>query len=189
MDALRPHTQLLWQGSRRRTSGGSCAISGPGGSPSPPHRAVGRGADAAGRGGASADRERPARADRAGSDGLRAIWRPRARSLAAAQVQRVINCSGPETDPERIEDPLVGQLIGAGLARPDPYRLGLHATTQGALIDRDGRPSRRLFGVGPIVRGRFGRSSRCPRSGPRRSRLRSPRWRQPAGAQASLAVA
>ena len=69
------------------------------------------------------------------------------------RVQRIINCSGPETDYERVGDPLVAQLIEAGLARPDPYRLGLHATDQGALIGRDGRPSRRLFGAGPIVRG------------------------------------
>jgi uncharacterized NAD(P)/FAD-binding protein YdhS len=90
----------------------------------------------------------------AASDGLRAFWRARgADAVQQLQVQRIINCSGPETDYERIEDPLVGQLIAAGLVRPDPYRLGLHATTRGALIGRDGWPSRRLFGVGPIARG------------------------------------
>jgi uncharacterized NAD(P)/FAD-binding protein YdhS len=87
-------------------------------------------------------------------DGLSALWRARGASVVQQlQVQRIINCSGPETDFERITDPLVGQLIGSGLARPDPYRLGLHATKQGTLIGRDGRPSRRLFGVGPIARG------------------------------------
>jgi uncharacterized NAD(P)/FAD-binding protein YdhS len=85
---------------------------------------------------------------------LLATWRPRgAAGSQQLQVQRVINCSGPATDYERVGDPLVAQLIEAGLARPDPYRLGLHATDQGSLIGRDGQPSPRLFGAGPIVRG------------------------------------
>jgi uncharacterized NAD(P)/FAD-binding protein YdhS len=89
-------------------------------------------------------------------EGLRAVLRPR--GAAAAQqlvVQRIINCSGPETDCYRLADPLIGQLLESGLACPDPYRLGLKATGQGALIGHDGMPSARLFGVGPIVRGAF----------------------------------
>ena len=87
-------------------------------------------------------------------DGLLATWRPRgADTSRQLRAQRIINCSGPETDYERVGDSLVAQLVEAGLARPDPYRLGLHATDQGALIGGDGRPSRRLFGAGPIVRG------------------------------------
>jgi uncharacterized NAD(P)/FAD-binding protein YdhS len=86
--------------------------------------------------------------------GLLATWRPRGvADPQRLQVQRVINCSGPETDCERVADSLVAQLLETGLARPDPHRLGLHATAQGSLIGRDGEPSRRLFGAGPIVRG------------------------------------
>jgi uncharacterized NAD(P)/FAD-binding protein YdhS len=89
-------------------------------------------------------------------DGLVATWRPRGSDQPRQlQVQRIINCSGPKTDCERIDDLLVAQLIGEGLAQPDPYRLGLHASAQGALIGRDGRPSGRLFGAGPIVRGKL----------------------------------
>jgi uncharacterized NAD(P)/FAD-binding protein YdhS len=69
----------------------------------------------------------------AAGDGLRAFWRARgADAVQQLQVQRIINCSGPQTDYEQVEDPLVAQLIEAGLAGPDPHRLGLHATTQGA---------------------------------------------------------
>jgi uncharacterized NAD(P)/FAD-binding protein YdhS len=95
--------------------------------------------------------------------GLTVEWRPRGRSaLREVNVQRVINCSGPQTDPGRLSDPLIGQLIGAGLARPDAYGLGMDATTQGALIDRDGRPSSQLFGIGPIVRGAYWEISSVP---------------------------
>ena len=156
MDALRPHTQLLWQelapGDKRRflrhlrswwEIHRHCM---------PPSVAAQ----------VAAARERGALQVMSGrleqieltDDGLLAIWRPRGQdAVKRLPVQRVINCSGPETDCERIGDPLVAQLIEAGLARPDPYRLGVHATRQGALIGRDGRPSRLLFGVGPIVRG------------------------------------
>jgi uncharacterized NAD(P)/FAD-binding protein YdhS len=89
-------------------------------------------------------------------DGLLASWRPRgADERQQLFAQRIINCSGPETDCDRLADPLVAQLLESGLARPDPCRLGLNATGQGALIGHDGRPSARLFGVGPIVRGAF----------------------------------
>jgi uncharacterized NAD(P)/FAD-binding protein YdhS len=95
--------------------------------------------------------------------GLTVEWRPRGRSaLREINVQRVINCSGPQTHPGRLSDPLIGQLIGAGLARPDAYGLGMDATTQGALIDRDGRPSSQLFGIGPIVRGAYWEISSVP---------------------------
>jgi uncharacterized NAD(P)/FAD-binding protein YdhS len=87
-------------------------------------------------------------------DGLLASCRPRGSAASRQlQVQRIINCSGPETDYERVGDPLVAQLIKDGLARPDLYRLGLDASAQGAVIGGDGQPSRRLFGAGPMVRG------------------------------------
>ena len=156
MDALRPHTQLLWQEL----------------APADKHRflrhlrswweihrhrmapsVAAQIAAARERGMLRVVAGRLERIETAG-DGLRAFWRARgADTVQPLQVQRIINCSGPETDYERIEDPLVAQLIGAGLVRPDPYRLGLHVTRQGTLIGRDGVPSRRLFGVGPIARG------------------------------------
>jgi uncharacterized NAD(P)/FAD-binding protein YdhS len=91
-----------------------------------------------------------------GPHGLTVSWRPRGESaLRQLVVQRVINCSGPQTDPARLSDPLIVQLRGAGLARPDAYGLGMDATGQGALVDREGKPSSRLFGIGPIVRGAY----------------------------------
>ena len=156
MDALRPHTQLLWQelapaDKRRflRHLRSWWEIHRHRMAPS----VAARIAAARGRGALRVVGGRLERIEAAG-DGLCAFWRARgADAVQQLQVQRIINCSGPETDYERIEDPLVAQLIAAGIARPDPYRLGLHATTQGALIGRDGWPSRRLFGVGPIARG------------------------------------
>jgi uncharacterized NAD(P)/FAD-binding protein YdhS len=158
VDALRPHTQLLWQElapadkrrflrhlrswweiHRHRIA---------------PSVAAQIGA-ARERGSLQILSGRLERIEPAG-DGLLAIWRPRGSDqFRQLHVQRIINCSGPKTDCERIDDRLVAQLIGEGLAHPDPYRLGLHASADGALIGRDGRPSGRLFGAGPIVRGKL----------------------------------
>jgi uncharacterized NAD(P)/FAD-binding protein YdhS len=158
MDALRPHTQLLWQelapaDKRRflRHLRSWWEIHRHRIAPSVAARIA-------------AERERGALQVMSGrleqvelaQDGLLAIWRPRgAPALQQLAVQRIINCSGPETDCDRLADPLIAQLLESGLVRPDPYRLGLKATGHGALIGHDGLPSACLFGVGPIVRGAF----------------------------------
>lgn len=88
--------------------------------------------------------------------GLVVSWRPRGADAARSMtVQRVINCAGPGTDLSRVQNPLVEQLLGDGLVRPDPYRLGLDVTPAGAVMGRDGVPSQRLFAVGPVTRGAF----------------------------------
>jgi len=70
-------------------------------------------------------------------------------------VQRVVNCSGPCCDFDRIADPLVRALLRDRLVRPDPLRLGLDVTATGALFGQDGAISRRLFAIGPVTRGAF----------------------------------
>jgi uncharacterized NAD(P)/FAD-binding protein YdhS len=50
-------------------------------------------------------------------------------------------------------DPLLRDLIGRGLARPDRHRLGLDADPAGAVLDSAGTPSVTLFTLGPPLRG------------------------------------
>lgn len=75
------------------------------------------------------------------------------RTQRTLQVDRVINCTGPETDCRRIDDPLIKNLLAHGLARPDPLFLGLDVDANGALIDSAGAPSAALFVVGPARKG------------------------------------
>ena len=89
------------------------------------------------------------------ADGLRIRWRPRGGGTGELLVQRVVDCRGPGTDYTRLAGPLTRQLLADGLARPDPCRLGLETTAQGALVGRDGAVSPVLFGVGPVTRGTF----------------------------------
>lgn len=70
-------------------------------------------------------------------------------------VNRVINCMGPQRGYESTQEPLIRALLQQGLARPDALDLGLDVAANGAVIDRNGKPARRLFAVGPMTQGTF----------------------------------
>jgi uncharacterized NAD(P)/FAD-binding protein YdhS len=65
----------------------------------------------------------------------------------------LINATGPNPDITTARDPLLRDLLGRGLARPDPLRLGIDASPGGAVLDASGRPSSTLFTLGPPLRG------------------------------------
>ncbi|MFL6846350.1 MAG: FAD/NAD(P)-binding protein [Allosphingosinicella sp.] len=64
----------------------------------------------------------------------------------------VINCTGPEGDIRRVEDPLIRSLLASGRARPDRLGLGLE-------VDEDSRvagpASPALYALGPLTKGAF----------------------------------
>ncbi len=67
---------------------------------------------------------------------------------------RVIDCRGPRNEVD-VHVPLHAQLVEDGLLRPDPLNQGFDVAVDEALIGRDGRPSDRLFVLGPPTRGRY----------------------------------
>jgi uncharacterized NAD(P)/FAD-binding protein YdhS len=100
---------------------------------------------------------------RAGAADVEVRYRPRgADALSGVRVARVINCSGPGADYDRIQEPLIRSLLAEGVARPDPLRLGLDVTGNCALLDRSGSISRRLFAVGPVTKGTFWEMTAVP---------------------------
>jgi uncharacterized NAD(P)/FAD-binding protein YdhS len=74
----------------------------------------------------------------------------------------LINATGPATDITATQDPLLRGLLDAGLATPDPLRLGLRAAVGGGLLDASGRPSRTLFTLGPTLRGQLYETTAVP---------------------------
>ena len=82
------------------------------------------------------------------------VRRGRAGHVETLRVGKVINCTGPNTDLARVRDRLVVSLREAGLVRPDELGLGLDSDEDGRLLAADGAPSRRLFLVGPLRKGR-----------------------------------
>jgi len=69
------------------------------------------------------------------------------------EVQRAINCSGPEHNFAKLRNPLIRALIAGGDLVPSALNIGVDVASGGALIDMNGLPSRSLFAIGPV---RFG---------------------------------
>ena len=65
----------------------------------------------------------------------------------------LINSSGIEYDWRRVARPLPQQLLKRGLIQPGPLALGIAADASGAVLDAEGNVSRRLFAMGPPLRG------------------------------------
>jgi uncharacterized NAD(P)/FAD-binding protein YdhS len=70
-------------------------------------------------------------------------------------VARIISCKGVTSNPERSANPLVASLFANGLARADPLRIGVEVAPDCAIVDREGRPSQRLFAIGPMSQAAF----------------------------------
>lgn len=74
----------------------------------------------------------------------------------------LVNATGPATDVTATSDPLLRGLLSAGMATPDPLRLGLRADDGGALLDAAGKPSDGLFTLGPPLRGQLYETTAVP---------------------------
>ena len=87
-------------------------------------------------------------------DGIDVHYTPRGRTgIEVTRAQVVINCMGPETDYERVDDILVRNLLHRGLVRPGPARLGIDALPDGSVIGREGAPSGVLYTIGTPMKG------------------------------------
>jgi uncharacterized NAD(P)/FAD-binding protein YdhS len=80
-------------------------------------------------------------------------FRPRhSREQRSLEVDRVVNCTGPDYAIGRSTDPLWRNLVQCGLCVPDALGLGLRTGPQGVVIDADGWAGPHLFYVGPMLR-------------------------------------
>jgi hydroxyacylglutathione hydrolase len=88
------------------------------------------------------------------ADGVDVTYRERETGhIEQLRVDRVINCTGPEGDCRRVNDPLLKDLLSQKLARPDPLFIGLDVSPDGGLIDANGVSSDLLYAAGPIRKG------------------------------------
>jgi len=74
----------------------------------------------------------------------------------------IVNGTGSTTDVTVAASPLLRELFRAGLARPDPLRLGIDASVQGAVVDSAGTPSDVLYTLGPPLRGLWYETTAIP---------------------------
>lgn len=78
------------------------------------------------------------------------------------RVQRVVNCTGPESNYRNLHHPLVANLLEQGLIRTDALALGLDAGDDGALYGSDGKAEGRLFTLGPPLKGKLWETTAVP---------------------------
>jgi uncharacterized NAD(P)/FAD-binding protein YdhS len=76
-------------------------------------------------------------------------------------VDRVINCTGAETDCRKL-NPLLKQLLKEGLIRTDLLGLGVDVDESGAVLNEDGRPSGFLYAIGPARKGALWETTAVP---------------------------
>ncbi len=74
----------------------------------------------------------------------------------------IINCIGSESNFNRIEIPLVKNLIGKGLIKTDGLKLGIDATPDGRTIDRSGKISDKILTAGTALKGILWESTAMP---------------------------
>lgn len=89
------------------------------------------------------------------SEGLQLLvrWRPRGTAISARQlVDCVANCGGTDRRLEQAREALLRELLGSGLATADPLGIGLRTGRHGSVVGRDGRASRGLYYLGPMLR-------------------------------------
>ncbi|HEX4138762.1 MAG TPA: FAD-dependent oxidoreductase, partial [Candidatus Methylacidiphilales bacterium] len=76
-------------------------------------------------------------------------YRPRGtQTVKEMRVRYVLNCTGPQADYRKLNDPLVRQLLIRDLLAPDPLRLGVSTAADGQLRNEAGRPIHGLYTLG-----------------------------------------
>lgn len=92
----------------------------------------------------------------AGERGLDVSYRPRNQSTPETlTVGSIIDCRGITADPSQSANPLLRSLLAQRLARIDALRIGIDVSADCAILDTSGKPSPRLFAVGPLTRAAF----------------------------------
>ncbi|MFD2261329.1 FAD/NAD(P)-binding protein [Lacibacterium aquatile] len=66
------------------------------------------------------------------------------------EVDAIVNCTGPCSDPRRAEDPFLDKLLTQGLVQPDAF--GLLTDEAGALMAADGKAVEGLYALGPLTK-------------------------------------
>ena len=77
-------------------------------------------------------------------------------------AQRIINCIGPEGDFDKVDNPLLKNMLSHGLISKDPLSLGFNATGDGRIIDKSGNVIDNLLTIGSGLRGILWESTAIP---------------------------
>ena len=76
-------------------------------------------------------------------------------AMRSMHVDFVINCTGPNSDPQKNPDPLIQELLASGHARAGANRLSLDVDEANRLRNSDGMVHPGLFAMGALTRDRW----------------------------------
>jgi len=97
------------------------------------------------------------------NNGVYVLFKERkSQKLTEMIVSRVINCTGPVTDPYRMDSLLIRNLLGKGIITPDEMKLGINALPDGTVINGDNSISSYLFTIGSLLKGILWESTAVP---------------------------
>lgn len=82
--------------------------------------------------------------------------------LKTIVADRIINCTGPQSDILKIDQPLIKNLLSNGTITPNELKIGIHTDTSCKVIDSNNKVSEQLYAIGAILRGLFWESSAVP---------------------------
>ncbi|HEY6916883.1 MAG TPA: FAD-dependent oxidoreductase, partial [Allosphingosinicella sp.] len=92
------------------------------------------------------------------AQGQRTMVRYRARGsdeVRSIPVRRIVNCTGPQSDIARADNPLIRALYEEGRIRPDTARIGIDVDAECRAFDARGQASPTLFVIGPMTKSRW----------------------------------
>ncbi|MDB5870629.1 MAG: hypothetical protein JWQ07_71 [Ramlibacter sp.] len=96
-------------------------------------------------------------------EGVRVSWKPRGASQpVTALYGAVVNCTGPSSDLNRVQDPLIAQLRDSGALAVDPLALGLAVDAHYRVVGRDGRVLKAVRYVGPLLKAQLWEATAVP---------------------------
>lgn len=83
-------------------------------------------------------------------------------SMLETTVNRVINCTGPQSDIRKQNSLLFRNLLKKKVISADEMNLGIHASANGRIIGEDGIPSDSFFALGTLLKGKLWESTAVP---------------------------
>jgi uncharacterized NAD(P)/FAD-binding protein YdhS len=83
------------------------------------------------------------------SNGIEILYRSE-RRLNSQVFQKVINCTGPESNYRKVRFPIIVDLIARGKVKIDELGLGIKCTPEGRIINDQGEVEQGIWCIGPM---------------------------------------
>jgi len=77
-------------------------------------------------------------------------------------VDCIINCTGPQSKLDTVDSLLLQNLQRRGLVQSHPLGAGIACTSEGAVIDNQGKPQKSLLAIGPMLKAQLLESVAVP---------------------------